>query len=165
MPPQGLTCPGAGWRSKLSMDFPGGPPCHVFLGRARGGRERMAGMYMSSTAMGTYERRGCDLSSLASIQPVVPSHSPPRRSPHTHHPGGPNSASQSSLPPFKKRELGDLYVWGSLAHIDPRGSHTAGLKPQPKVRLGPSAASNAGAGREMANPLRLLSSVLCCSYF
>ena len=52
------------------------------------------------------------------------------------HPGGPNSASHSSLPPFKKRELGDLYVWGSLAQVDPRGVHTAGLKPQPQVGEG-----------------------------
>ena len=58
--------------------------------------------------------------------------------------GGPNSASHHGLPPFKKRELGDLYIWGSLAESDPRSVHTAGLKPQPKVDRG---GGGGGGGR------------------
>ena len=73
-------------------------------------------------------RRAC----LAPPPPPITPFSPPLLTPCAH-PGGPNSASHSSLPPFKKRELGDLYVWGSLAQVDPRGVHTAGLKPQPQV--------------------------------
>ncbi|GAX81426.1 hypothetical protein CEUSTIGMA_g8856.t1 [Chlamydomonas eustigma] len=43
------------------------------------------------------------------------------------------ATSLGSLPPFKKRELGDLYIWGSLAQVDPKAYHTPGLRPQPKA--------------------------------